>query len=408
MDTAILPSDRDSTRNDPMRWVLARAMCVEQIDESAATIYLQNSGVRIRIPLALYRVLLQFERPRRLSEVAGSPERAQRLDGPLRQLRDKGFLLDEGEIEAIASTRLLTDPPNRLFDCPAQKPAPAHCDAVVIGVPYDFGDREAAGARDAPLAIRKVSLQMLYAIDRQSGRPRGWFDSVRGCAVLEGISVGDAGDVLVNEGEPQAVTFARLSEALARLDGGGAMPVLIGGDASVSWPVIERLQSTQPLTIVRIGGSVRAGFPAEGFVSAAGLPERALRLAGVGRYLQIGAITDAAAIPAPVRQISMADIRRDGPSAVLGELDPASSIYLGLDMAAVALPSGGHRFDAERFDYDELHALICALGAAHRIVGLDLCGAVPSRPGWNVAAVTALHLLLIAMSAAKDRHGHAC
>ncbi|MGH8079923.1 MAG: arginase family protein [Lysobacter sp.] len=414
MDASLpaIDPDTDAVGDDAERWVLARSMCVEQIDEAAATIYLQSNGARVRIPRALYQLLLQFEQPRSLLSVAGSVERSAKLAGPVGSLRAKGFLIAEGEAEAAVPRRSIMDSPVRLFDCPAQKLAPARADVVVLGMPYDFGDRDAAGARSAPQAIREVSLQTLYAIDRRSGRPQGWFDADRGCAILQGVSIGDAGDVFVDYGETQAAAFGRLGEVLQQLIADGAMPMLLGGDASVSWPAIQALQARQarqPLAVIRIGGAARASAGSTpAFVSAACLPDRALQLAGVAGYVQVAARAavngaDDSALPR-FRSLSVADIRRDGYAALASQLDPGQAIYLGIDLGAVATAGTPADEAGDRFDYPELHALLCALGAAHPIVGLDLVGAVPSRPGWNVAAMTALHLLLTALSAAKDRH----
>lgn len=410
MDT----SSQDSERGDggaPERWVLARSLCVEQIDEAAATIYLRSNGARVRIARALYRVLLQFEQPRTLLEAAGSAQRAERLAGPFARLRAKGFVLAQDEAETAAPRRVLMDAPVRLFDCPAQKLVPARTDVVVLGMPYDFGDRAAAGARNAPQAIREVSVQTLYAIDRRSGRPRGWFDADRGCAILQGVSIADAGDVFVDYGESQGTAFARLDTALERLLGDGAMALLLGGDGSIAWPAIARAQARQPLAVVRIGGpGPCTGDSDEGFVSAASLPQRALRLPGVERWLQIAARGVDAGVPTPRRWqgLSAGEWRRDGAAALAARLPPAQPIYLSLDLSVLAgvgdrLAGGGHA-RGERFDYPELHGLLCALGAAHPILGLDVVGAIPARPGWNVAAMTALHLVLTALSAAKDRH----
>lgn len=411
MDNATQNSEQAGDGGEPQRWVLARSLCVEQIDEAVATIYLRSSGARVRIPRALYQVLLQFEQPRTLREVAGSAQRCERLAGPFARLRAKGFVLAQGEAEAAAPRRVLMDVPVRLFDGPAQKFAPARTDVVVLGMPYDFGDREAAGARNAPQAIREVSMQTLYAIDRHSGRSRGWFDADRGCPILRGVSIADAGDVFVDYGERQGSAFARLDEALERLLSEGAMALLLGGDGSVAWPAIRRAQMRQALAVVRIGGpGPCAGDSEEDFVSAASLPGRALRLPGVERWLQIAARGGDAVAPTPRRWhgLSAGEWRRDGVVALAARLPPAQPIYLSLDLSVLAgvgdRLGGDAHTQGQRFDYPELHGLLCALGAAHPIVGLDVVGAVPARPGWNVAAMTALHLVLTALSAAKDRH----
>lgn len=390
--------------------VMSRWLQVEQIDDASATLYLQSTGKRLRVPRALYDLLRRFQAPATLRAVAGSDADTARMASAIRTLRAKGFLLAEGEAETPQTRRLTTDPPVRLFDCPAQKLTPALANVVVIGVPWDAGDRAAAGARAGPAALREASMQMLYGIDRATGQPQGWFDVDRGRAILHGVSVCDGGDVFVDHGERQAAVFGRLAEALDTLTAARALPLLLGGDASICWPAVRRLQAREPLAVVRIGvleHRDRAGdAESSTFIGAHALPRHALGLHGVSHYVHVGpcdaragvSLTGFAHVPAEAAS-------RSGAAALTPHLPPGQRIYLGVDMAALATPLADTDADgAALFEYARLHALVCGIGAAHPIAGLDLVGLNPSAPCWRSTAMTALHLLMTALSAAKDRH----
>ncbi|NOT87893.1 MAG: hypothetical protein HOP03_06910 [Lysobacter sp.] len=387
--------------------VMSRWLQVEQVDATVATLYLQSTGKRLRVPRPLYDLLRRFQAPATLREVAGADADIARMVGAIRTLRAKGFLLAEGEAEAPPTRRLLTDPPIRLFDCPAQTLVPALANVVAIGVPCDTGDRASAGARAGPAALREASMQTLYGIDRATGQSQGWFDVDRGRAILRGVSVCDGGDVFVDHGERQAAVFDRLSEALEILTAAGALPVLLGGDASICWPALRLLQSRAPLAVVRIGVLGRRDAvetAPSAFVGAHALPRSALGLPGVSRYVHVGpCAAGAGASLAGFAHVPVEAAARDGAAALAPHLLPGQRIYLGVDMAALATPAS----DADGvalFDYARLHALVCGIGAAHPIAGLDLVGLNPSAPCWRTTAMTALHLLLTALSAAKDPH----
>ena len=251
-------------------------------------------------------------------------------------------------------------------------------------------------------------MQTLYGIDRATGQSQGWFDVDRGRAILRGVSVCDGGDVFVDYGERQSAMFDRLTEALDILTVAGALPVLLGGDASICWPALRLLQSRAPLAVVRIGVLGRCDGAAEAapsaFVGAHMLPQHALGLPGISRYVHVGPCdTGTGASQANFAHVPVEAAGRDGVAALTPHLLPGQPIYLGVDMAALATPASDAD-GAALFDYARLHTLVCGIGAAHPIVGLDLVGLNPSAPCWRTTAMTALHLLLTALSAAKDPH----
>jgi agmatinase len=399
------PTDETQARTTAPRLVLASSLSVEQLDDAAATIYLRSTGARLRIPRPLYELLLRFESPAPLESLAALGPRGERAISAIERLREKGFLRREGEAEPIVQ-RLMTDPPVRLFDSPAHRIVPAEADIVALGVPYDLADAGAAGARRGPLSIRDTSLQLLYALDRRTGQPLGWFDADRGRAILRGISIADCGDVFVDPGEPQAQVFGRVSQVLSQVLTRTCVPVVLGGDASVGFPAVECLQAREPLAVIRIGHLSGSGAaPSSGFVTPASFARHALALSGVTRYVQLGDGGDAKAMcPGDsFVQLPIAGLASSGMAPLAAQLPSGQPIYLGID-ARIVDTTGEDSTHAPgvRLDYPDMHALVCAIGAAYPIRGIDMVGLNPMSPDWPVAAMTALHVMLTAMSAAKD------
>ena len=377
----------DGTADAEAMLVLSPWMEVEQLDETAATIYLSSDGTRIRIPLALHRLLLTFRAPARLDQAAAAGAAAAKA---LAQLRDKGFLVPPGAVSA-SKPRQLTDPPMRLFDAPMQKLEPAGADALLLGAPWDFGDAGAAGARGGPLAIREISLQLLYRLDRETGRPLGWYDADRRRAILAGVSIADAGDVIVHHGEGREAVFERVRDAVDTLTRAGALPVLLGGDSSVAWPLLDQRGRGGALEVIRIGR------PPAGAAAMAWI-DRMLALPGVEEFTHVvptGADPGRGHAPAGYRRIGIEAAAGQGPDSWPGE---GGRVHVGIDIDALAR-AGDPR---PSLGYRQVHALLGRIGRARRIVSVDLCGINPSGPCWGPVSMTAVHLLLTALSAAKD------
>jgi agmatinase len=114
----------------------------------------------------------------------------------------------------------------------------------VIGVPYDEGTTNRPGARFGPRAVREASMLYSYweggnALDRGRGL-RGFFDIESGETILTDVSIADLGDVPVL---PTSVTEThnRISDSVRSLLEAGVFPVVLGGDHSISYPVIKGL-----------------------------------------------------------------------------------------------------------------------------------------------------------------------
>ena len=111
-------------------------------------------------------------------------------------------------------------------------------DVAIVGVPYDGGTSYRPGARHGPRHIRDQSSLI---------RP---FNPVLGVAPFERLRVADYGDVDVS---PVSIeeTFAAVERDLDEIVAGGAIPLAIGGDHSITLPVLRSLARRHgPLALV--------------------------------------------------------------------------------------------------------------------------------------------------------------
>jgi agmatinase len=105
---------------------------------------------------------------------------------------------------------------------------PAAAEAAVVGIPFDTATSYRTGARFGPEAIRSVSVLL---------RP---YHGPFGIDVLDAVSVADFGDLPVAPGNAEG-TYRRVEDGLAPLVDAGVFPLVLGGDHSITLPVLRAL-----------------------------------------------------------------------------------------------------------------------------------------------------------------------
>lgn len=86
------------------------------------------------------------------------------------------------------------------------------------------------GAFEAPDAIRKAS--MFYSIDHSN-----WLLPERGIVIGDHLKVGDLGDAPIADETPEEI-LEWLPDDIAEITNSGTVPLILGGDHSVSYPTI--------------------------------------------------------------------------------------------------------------------------------------------------------------------------
>ncbi|NOY14121.1 MAG: agmatinase [Deltaproteobacteria bacterium] len=109
----------------------------------------------------------------------------------------------------------------------------SRADAAILGVPYDEGCSNKPGTRFGPRSIRQAS--MLYAYE---GVEERFYDADRRKWILRGKNIVDAGDVDI---EPlcRERNFDAITGAVSAILNKGAVPAVLGGDHSITYPVVK-------------------------------------------------------------------------------------------------------------------------------------------------------------------------
>jgi agmatinase len=266
-------------------------------------------------------------------------------------------------------------------------------EVVVLGVPWDGGTGLRGGARHGPRAIREASLRFPLWTD---GQPLGYWDVAGERRRLEGVRVIDLGDVAVVRAS-QERTVEAIEAAARQARGGGGLLLTLGGDHSISYPLIRAFDDCQGLGIVQLDAHLDFVDTVQGVpISSSSPMRRVSELSFVGPMAAIGLRglrTDPAAFAAARARgnalVTREALRRAGPAAIAERLPAMEQIYLTLDIDVLdpALAPGASAPELDGLRYDELRELLLAIAQRGRIVGIDV---VEVSPPLDPAGTTAL------------------
>lgn len=169
-----------------------------------------------------------------------------------------------------------------LLDAP-YKPNPAAkalaaLDVGLIGVPMDLGVTNRPGARFGPRAVRTIERI-------------GPFHHVHRIAPSAEIAVADIGDVGFRSRFSLDSCLEDIEEALRGLVAAGVVPLAVGGDHSVTYPILKAIGAERPVGLVHVDAHCDTGGEYDGSKFHHGGPFRNAVLDGVldpERTIQIG------------------------------------------------------------------------------------------------------------------------
>jgi agmatinase len=160
----------------------------------------------------------------------------------------------------------------------------ANARAVVVGAPFDGGTSHRPGARFGPQAIRLTDY-----LPHDGSRPH----LALGVDPLAELGVVDVGDVEMPSGETER-SLSRLADAVEQIARTGALPVVLGGDHTITFPDVTgvaRHVGWGRVSVVHFDAHADTGNTQFGSLYGHGTPMRRLIESGAtrgDRFLQIG------------------------------------------------------------------------------------------------------------------------
>jgi agmatinase len=272
-------------------------------------------------------------------------------------------------------------------------------DVAVLGIPFDMGTQYRSGARFGPRAIREASTLFSFGhggtYDHEDDRVYLPTDQVR---------IVDVGDVDMVHTDT-AACHRNAERAVRKLLERGAMPLILGGDHSVSIPAIRAFSEHGPLHVVQIDAHLDYVDSRHGVTEGHGNPmRRASEKEYVTGITQLGirnvsstareGYADARARGSTIR--SVRQVRALGRDATL-ELIPAGARYyvtIDIDGFDPSIAPGTGTPSSGGFLYYEVMEILQGLAARGEVVGIDLVEVAPAYDPSGITGFLAAQVLM--------------
>jgi agmatinase len=284
----------------------------------------------------------------------------------------------------------------------------AGADVVIVGAPYDAGASYRAGTRFGPQAIRTADY-----LQHGGGRPH----LALRVDPLTDLTVRDAGDVLM-PGVEGRTPLDRLEAAVQAVATAGAIPVILGGDHTITWPDVTgvaRAVGWGRVSVVHFDAHADTGQTQFGSLIGHGLPMRRLIESGAcrgDRFLQLGlrgywpdADTLGWMAEQRMRSYEMHEIVRRGLPACLDEAfgiatDDCDGVFVSVDIDVTdpgSAPGTGTP-EPGGFTPRELLDTVRRIGIELPVVGIDVVEVSPPYDSADVTAFLANRVVLELLS----------
>ena len=151
--------------------------------------------------------------------------------------------------------------PATMMRLPAQATAEG-LDACFVGIPMDIGTSMRPGTRFGPRQIRAESAML---------RP---YNMATGAAPFEHLQVADIGDVAINTFDLKK-SVDIIAEAYRGILGHGAVPLTLGGDHTLTWPILRAMKERHgPVALIHVDAHADVNEAMFGEEAAHGCPFR--------------------------------------------------------------------------------------------------------------------------------------
>jgi agmatinase len=277
----------------------------------------------------------------------------------------------------------------------ATDPSSIQAEVAILGVPFGWPyprPGATAGCAAAPAAVRARSARMARFRDH-------WDFDLDGPMRLR--SFADAGDVVGDPADGPG-NSRRITDAVATLLDGGAIPVCLGGDDSVPIPILRAYRGRGPLTVLQVDAHLDFRDEVEGVREGYSSPmRRASEMDHVARIVQVGLrgvgsaragdLEDARA--AGNLLVTARELRERGVGWLLEQIATDASVFVSFDcdgldpaiMPAVSAAAPGGLSYVEAWDL--------LIGLRSRLAGAVFTEYVPALDHNAVGALTISRLI---------------
>jgi agmatinase len=276
-------------------------------------------------------------------------------------------------------------------------------DVAVLGVPNDMGGQYRSGSRFGPRAIREASTLFSFghggAYDHEDDRTYLTAEQVHI------VDIGDADIIHTDQNQSHANT----EQAVRKILSAGAMPLILGGDHSITSPVLKAYDHNGPIHVVQIDAHLDFVDERHGVRYGHGNPmRRASEMPHVTGITQLGIRNVSssnrkdyqAAREAGSQFRSVRQFRAMGVQSVLDELIPADKNYyvtIDIDGFDPSIAPGTGTPSHGGFLYYEVLEFLTGLAEHGSVKGMDLVEVSPPHDQTGITSILAAQILMNAV-----------
>lgn len=271
-------------------------------------------------------------------------------------------------------------------------------DVAILGAPYDMGTQWRSGTKMGPRGIREASTLYSFGL-------KGSYDSERDEMYLAPPTrIADCGDVDMVHGDLEQC-FENIETTVRKIVSKGAMPVVLGGDHSITIPFARGLETLGPFHVVHIDAHLDWADHRSGQRLGQGSPIRrmsemshvkgitSLGIRGVGSSRKQD-FEDARNYGNAI--VSPRTIREIGIKEVINQLPKGERFFVTIDIDGLdpsvshgtGTPSPGGLF------YDEVNEILEGIARRGDVIGFDLVEVAPPYDPTGVTCITAARLIM--------------
>ncbi len=270
-------------------------------------------------------------------------------------------------------------------------------DVAILGMPCDIAVQCRSGTRFGPRSIRVESTGFMGLT--------GSYDPERDDMYLgPPWKIVDCGDVDVIHGDLEQ-SFDNCTEMVRQIVARGAMPVVLGGDHSISIAVARALDCHKDITLFQLDAHLDWADERFGQKHGNGSPCRRISemdhfkgmaqfgVRGVGSSFKSD-FDDARAYGSVI--MSPKEIRKIGLAAAMDRVPKSEKYFVTIDVDAIdgslAPGSGSPSFGG--FTYDEMNEMLEIMAKKGQIVGFDFVEVAPNYDSNGTTSLMAARLIL--------------
>jgi agmatinase len=274
-------------------------------------------------------------------------------------------------------------------------------DVAIFGVPWDEGVGYRPGARFGPRSLREYSTR--FAFHERGVKKSGYWDIENRKRYLDKIRLVDCGDQDVLYLNVQE-TFSAVTESVGKMLSRKAFPVILGGDHSITFPVVRAFRNYKPLHIIHLDAHLDYNDSIEGVSLANGNPlKRVSELDFIGEIIQVGmrgirAREDAYqdSLSRGNKIITITDFRSKGTGEVLSQVPNGGNLYVTVDIDVLdpSIAPGTSSPEFEGMTYKEIKELLTGIASRGRVIGFDLVEVNPFLDAVGLTQSAAVMIIL--------------